>query len=96
MTSKLRSATIRLAYANPEIRSHLLPLLKVASHLQVGDTVTVLAGTRVGMGKLKAAVKAVIDAKQVSDQGGTFYGVGWTDPRTGKQRHTWVASSQLA
>lgn len=31
MTSTLRSSVIRLAHANPELRPHLLPLLKVAS-----------------------------------------------------------------
>ena len=31
MPNNLRSSVIRLAHANPELRSHLLPLLKVAS-----------------------------------------------------------------
>ena len=57
----------------------------------VGDMVTLPAGTKVGMGKLRASVQARIDQLQTASDGSTFYGVSWTDAKTGKRRTTWWA-----
>jgi RadC-like JAB domain-containing protein len=56
----------------------------------VGDVVTLPVGTRVGMGHLKADVRARIDQIQTSSDGSPFYGVRWTDGK-GKDRFTWWA-----
>ena len=44
--SDLRSKVIRLAHANPELRSDLLPLLKEASHFMFEDSSTYSKGIR--------------------------------------------------
>jgi hypothetical protein len=57
----------------------------------VGDVVVLPKGHRVGMGKLREEVRARIDQLQTASDGSTFYGVEWSDPRTGKRRTTWWA-----
>ena len=63
---------------------------------KVGDTITLPVGTRVGMSKLKTAVEAKIDQIQMDNTGAPFYGVSWTDARTGRRRTTWWAPTSGA
>jgi hypothetical protein len=55
----------------------------------VGDTVTLPAGTRIGMGRLQKPVQARIDQIQTANDGSPFYGVSWTDAKSGRVRTTW-------
>lgn len=57
----------------------------------VGDTVTLPAGTKIGMGKLREPVEAKIDRIETSSDGSLFYGLHWVDRRTGRLRTTWWA-----
>ena len=61
--------------------------------MNVGDYVTLPIGTKVGMGRLRVAVTARVDQIQTASDGTPFYGVSWTDPKTGKHRTTWWAPS---
>lgn len=62
-----------------------------AKHYAVGDVVTLPKGHKVGMGRLREEVRARIDQTQTATDGSTFYGLEWTDSRTGKRRTTWWA-----
>lgn len=57
----------------------------------VGDFVTLPKGHKIGMGRLREEVRARIDQIQAAADGSPFYGLEWTDPRTGKRRTTWWA-----
>ena len=57
----------------------------------VGDVVVLPKGHRDGMGRLREEVRARIDQIQTASDGSLFYGIEWTDPRTGKRRTTWWA-----
>jgi hypothetical protein len=59
--------------------------------MKVGDYVTLPAGHRVGMGRLRESMRARVDQVQTAADGSLFYGLEWTDPRTGKRRTTWWA-----
>lgn len=61
--------------------------------LQIGDTVTLPAGHRVGMGRLKSAVAATVFAMQDNDRGEPIYGVEWME-KPGKSRSTWIGADE--
>jgi hypothetical protein len=94
MARSLRSATIRLAHAKPELRSVLLPLLREASaSLSIGDRVLLPAGHQVGMGRLRADTEATVESEHEDSNGGTFYRVWWKDK--GKRRTTYVNAQEV-
>lgn len=65
--------------------------------LRVGDVVTLPAGHKVGMGRLKTSVRAKI--YHIQDQenaaGEKMYGVEWEDAKTGKLRGTWITEAEI-
>ena len=55
----------------------------------IGDTVTLLKGKEVGMGKLRYPVTATVCHVQQREDGSEIYLVRFTDKK-GKTRNTWI------
>ena len=61
--------------------------------MNIGDRVTIPAGTRMGMGVLRSDVTGTIDAVERDESGAVIYGIRYEGRRGA--RHTWMSAGQV-